>query len=53
MEEGDNAWTFGECVKEGCTYNHEPANMSPGKKKDVIRKINKAIAGYLVADTVA
>ena len=44
---------FGECVKEGCMYNHEPANVSPGKKKDFIRKINKVIAGYLAADIVA
>jgi hypothetical protein len=44
---------FGKCVKEGCTYNHEPANVSPGKKKDVIRKIHKATAGYLATNTVA
>jgi hypothetical protein len=37
----------GECAKSGCNYNHDPANVSAGKRRDVIRKLTKAVAGYL------
>jgi hypothetical protein len=44
---------FGQCVKESCSYHHDAAHVSPGKRKDIVKKMNKAIAGYLAADNVA
>ena len=38
---------FGECNKSGCSYNHEPANVSAGKRRDCIKKMTKAAAGYM------
>ena len=38
---------IGECARAGCTYNHDPSNVSPGKRRDVIRKMTRAVAGYL------
>jgi hypothetical protein len=37
----------GECARAGCTYNHDPSSVSPGKRRDVIRKMTRAVAGYL------
>ena len=44
---------FGQCVKESCSYHHDAAHVSPGKRKDIVKKTNKAIAAYHVADNVA
>jgi hypothetical protein len=44
---------FGQCVKENCSYHHDAAHVSPGKRKDIVKKMTKAIAGYLAADSVA
>ena len=38
---------IGECARPGCTFNHEPANVSIGKRKDCVRKMTKAVASYL------
>ena len=38
---------FGECDRSGCSYNHEPARVSPGKRKDIVRKMTKANADYI------
>ena len=38
---------IGECARAGCTYNHDPSNVSPGKRRDVIREMTRAVAGYL------
>jgi hypothetical protein len=38
---------FGECSRPGCSYNHEPANVSAGKRRDCVKKMTKAVAGYL------
>ena len=37
----------GECTRAGCTFHHDPANVSAGKRRDVIKKLTKAVAGYL------
>ncbi len=39
---------FGECDRAGCSYNHGPArNVSTGKRRDFVRRMTKAVAGYL------
>ena len=38
---------FGECERPGCSYSHEPARVSPGKRRDIVRKMTKAVADYL------
>ena len=40
---------FGECERPGCSYSHEPARVSPGKRKDIVRKMSKATADYIAA----
>jgi hypothetical protein len=40
---------FGECDRPGCSYSHEPARVSPGKRKDIVRKMSKATADYISA----
>jgi hypothetical protein len=42
---------FGECDRAGCSYIHEPARVSPGKRKDILRKMTKALAGYIADDS--
>ena len=37
----------GECARTGCTFNHDPTNVSPGKRRDCVKKLTKAVAGYL------
>jgi hypothetical protein len=37
----------GECARAGCTFNHDPSNVSAGKRRDVTRKLARAVAGYL------
>ena len=37
----------GECSRPGCTFNHEPANVLAGKRRDCVKKLTKAVAGYL------
>jgi hypothetical protein len=39
---------FGECPKASCTFTHDPANVSPGKRRDCVKKMTKAVAGYLL-----
>lgn len=41
---------FGECSKMGCTYSHIAGAVSSGKRRDVIKKMTKAVAGYLADD---
>ena len=41
---------FGECVRSGCTYSHEPARVSPGKRRDIVKKMTKAVAGFLAEE---
>ena len=43
---------FGECGRPGCSYLHDVARVSPGKKKDIVKKMTKALAGYIADDTV-
>ena len=39
---------FGECARAGCTYDHGPArNVSAGKRRDCVKRMTKAAAGYL------
>jgi hypothetical protein len=38
---------LGECARAGCTFGHDPSNVSAGKRRDVTRKLTKAVAGYL------
>lgn len=40
---------FGECDRAGCSYNHAPAKVSPGKRNDIVRKMTKAVADYIAA----
>ena len=44
---------FGACDRPGCSYAHEPARVSPGKRRDLVRKMTKAIADYLAAEPAA
>ena len=44
---------FGECGRSGCTYAHEPARVSPGKRRDIVKKMTKAVAGFLAEDAEA
>ena len=39
---------FGECPKAPCPYTHDPANVSPGKRRNCVKKMTKAVAGYLL-----
>ncbi len=43
---------FGECGRPSCSYLHDVARVSPGKKKDIFKKMTKAVAGYIADDTV-
>ena len=39
---------FGECARAGCSYDHGPArNVSAGKRRDCVKRMTKAAAGYL------
>jgi hypothetical protein len=39
---------FGECARAGCTYDHGPAhNVSAGKRRNCVKRMTKAAAGYL------
>ena len=39
---------FGECARAGCSYDHGPArNVSAGKRRDCVKRMTKAVAGYL------
>jgi hypothetical protein len=43
-----NFMYFGECARAGCTYDHGPArNVSAGKRRDCVKRMTKAAAGYL------
>jgi hypothetical protein len=44
---------FGECGKTGCSYSHVAGAVSAGKRRDVIKKMTKAVAGYLAEETNA
>jgi hypothetical protein len=44
---------FGECGRSGCTYAHGPARVSPGKRRDIVKKMTKAVAGFLAEDAEA
>jgi hypothetical protein len=44
---------FGECGKTGCSYSHVAGAVSAGKRRDVIKKMTKAVAGYLAEETSA
>jgi hypothetical protein len=44
---------FGECGRTGCTYSHIAGAVSSGKRRDVIKKMTKAVAGYLAEETGA
>ena len=44
---------FGYCERPGCSYSHEPARVSPGKQRDIVRKMTTAIAAYLAATAPA
>ena len=44
---------FGECGKTGCSYSHVAGAVSAGKRRDVINKMTKAVAGYLAEETSA
>ena len=44
---------FGECTRSGCSYDHGPArNVSAGKRRDCVRRMTTAAAGYLVNNPV-
>ncbi len=39
---------FGECARSGRTYDHGPArNVSAGKRRNWVKQMTKAAAGYL------
>lgn len=38
---------FGECERPGCSYSHEPKGVSPGKRKDIVRKMTKATTDFI------
>jgi hypothetical protein len=39
---------FGECARPGCSYDHGPArNVSSGKRRDCVKRMTKAAAGFL------
>ena len=44
---------FGECGKAGCTYSHVAGAVSAGKRRNIIKKMTKAVAGYLAEETGA
>ncbi|KAI2498138.1 hypothetical protein MHU86_16336 [Fragilaria crotonensis] len=42
---------FGECGNTGCTYSHIAGAVSAGTRRNVIKKMTKAVAGYLAHET--
>ena len=40
---------FGACERPGCSYVHEAARVSPGKRNDIVRKMTKATADFIAA----
>ena len=34
---------FGECGRTGCTYSHVAGAVSSGKRRDVVKKMTKAV----------
>ena len=38
---------FGECARPGCTYNHDPQSVSAGKRRDIVKKMNRAVKTFI------
>jgi hypothetical protein len=48
-----NFMYFGECARSGCSYEHGPAcNVSAGKRRDCVKRMTKAVSGFLVSNPV-
>ena len=43
----------GECAKAECSYDHgPPRNVSAGKRRDCVKRMTKAVAGYLANNPI-